>query len=354
MKIAMLAPFEESVPPKKYGGTEVVIYNLITELVSRGHDVTLFGTGDSNVPCKLVSIFPSALRSTAPYSTHLSSREGAKYYGISLTLSELQNRAFDIVHNHNGWRLLLFHQFIHNPLITTLHMPTNLQHQQIGYQSSSDLEYVSISNNQRKGAPKLQYKATVYNGIDLSLYSYLDVHDDYLLFLARFSPDKGAKEAIEIAKKAGRRLLLATKEIDRQVDSADWQYFESCKPMIDGSQIVLLGELDLETKVKYLQQAYALLAPIQWDEPFGLYAVEAMACGTPVIGVSRGSFPEIIRHGETGFLGKTVEELASYVPQISGLARLKCRRWVEERFSKEKMADGYLKVYERILGDKKA
>lgn len=346
MKIAMVAPFEESVPPAKYGGTEVVVYNLITELIKQGHDVTLFATGDSKVPCRVVPIFPQSLRSLSPFDTDLKSREAAKFLGIGKVLEVLQKEQFDIVHNHIGWRLLLFYEHIHQPLVTTLHGPMSIGYQHIGFTASPSLEFISISNNQRKDFPTLDYVATVYNGIDLNHYQFQrGSSDNYLLFLGRFSPEKGAREAIEIAKESGKKLLMAVK-----IDQVDKKYFEECRPLIDGKQIQLLGEMSMAEKVKYLQNAMALLAPIQWEEPFGLNVVESMACGTPVIGTSRGSFPELITHGKDGFLAKSVGDMVDFVKRINTVDRRECRKTVEERFTKEIMASKYIEVYKKIIG----
>ncbi|MBI3577410.1 glycosyltransferase family 4 protein [Candidatus Gottesmanbacteria bacterium] len=347
MKIALLAPFEESVPPKKYGGTELVIYNLITEFVSRGHDVTLFGVGDSQVPCKVEALFPHELRTIPPYNTDLKSRETAKFHGISMMLSRLQTMDFDMVHNHAGWRLLLFHQFIHQPLVTTLHGPTTFVHEKMAYVSDPNLNFVSISDNQRQGLPDLHYIATVYNGLDMDTFDYNEKPEDYFVFLARFSPQKGAKEAIDVAKKAGIQLKMACK-----IDVSDQAYYNSVKDAIDGEQIQLLGEMDHVQKVTLLKNAKGMLAPIQWEEPFGLFVVEAMACGTPVFGMRRGSFPELIEDEKNGFLADTVEEMAQQVKDIDTLSRSYCRQSVEAKFTKQIMASKYLEVYQEILKER--
>lgn len=345
MKIAMIAPFEESVPPQKYGGTEVVVYNLITELHRLGHEIILYGTGDSNVPCKLISIFDRSIRTQEPFASDHKSREMAKFGGISKVISYLQKENFDIIHNHIGWRFSMFSHLFSPPVVTTLHGPPGeINHHFIWKEFPKDL-FVSISDNQRKGYPELPYVGTVYNGIDLSFYEFDDVLDgDYFLFLARFSPEKGAREAIEIANRAGKKLVMAVK-----IDSIDKMYYESVAPLIKSGQVEFVGEVGGEAKVRLLKNATALLAPIQWEEPFGLFVVEAMACGTPVVGMKRGSFPELINHGKNGFLAETVEEAAYYAKQVGSIDRKVCRQSVEEKFTKEKMAEGYLKIYEKII-----
>lgn len=339
----MVAPFEESVPPAKYGGTEVVVYNLVTELVRLGHDVTLFATGDSAVPCRVVPIFPTSLRTLPPFNTDLKSREAAKFLGIGKVIEILEEGQFDIVHNHIGWRLLLFANLLKQPIVTTLHSPLSLSYPKVGLTARRDFQFVSISNNQRNDMPDLHYVATVYNGIDLSLYPFEKNTGTYLCFLGRISAEKGVREAIDVAQAAHMPLKLACK-----IDAKD-EYYQSIQPMIDGSQIALVGEIGIAEKARLLAGAYALLAPIQWEEPFGLNVVEAMACGTPVLGFSRGSFPELIDHGKNGFLSNSVEEMSDQIPKVSSIDRALCRKSVEERFTKETMADEYLEVYKKIL-----
>jgi len=344
MKIALLAPFEEPVPPKKYGGTELIVFNLITELVKMGHDVTLFATGDAEVPCRVEAIFPRSIRTIAPYDTDQKAREAVKWVGIGRIIEKLQKEKFDIVHNHIGWRLLALGNLIKQPLVTTLHGPMHLTYQHVGFTASPDFQFVSISDNQRKAFPDLHYTATVYNGIEVEKFPFSDKAGDYLCLLGRFSPEKGVKEAIAIARSVGMTLKIAAK-----IDLVDQPFYESVKPEIDGTHIQFMGELGFDEKTELLKNAYALLAPIQWEEPFGLNVVEAMACGTPVVGTKRGSFPELITHGKNGFLGTTVEELASFVSQIPTIERAYCRKTVEERFTTKIMAEGYLRVYAQVI-----
>jgi len=344
MKIAILAPFEERVPPKKYGGTELIVSNLITELVRMGHDVTLFGTGDSEVPCKVEAIFPNPIRSIPPYDTDPKARESIKWVGIGKLVEKLQHESFDMVHNHIGWRLLALGNLIHQPMVTTLHGPMHLAYQHVGFAASPSYQFVSISDNQRKAFPNLQYVATVYNGIEIEKFPFSPDTGNYLFLLGRFSPEKGVKEAIEIAKITGMTLKIAAK-----IDLVDQPFYESLKSEIDGKQIQFIGEIGFTEKIELLKHAYALLAPIQWEEPFGLNVIEAMACGTPVIGSKRGSFPEIITHGVTGFLGSSVSELASFINEIHTIDRSVCRKAVAERFTSKTMAEGYVSVYQQVL-----
>ncbi len=343
MKIALVAPFEEPVPPVKYGGTELVVGLLANELHKRGHDVTLFASGDSNVPCRLVSVFSSGIRTTPPYDTNAKMREAAKYKGIAKVLDIINKEHFDMVHNHIGWRYLLFEPFVQSKTVTTLHGPMSLPYQYEGFQARSDYRFVSISNNQRKDLPTLHYIDTVYNGINIDPYTFTNDPEDYLLFLGRMSPEKGVKQAIEIARSSGKKLKIATK-----VDTVDLGYFEEVKKCMEGANVEMVGEIGMDEKVTLLKNAIGLLAPIQWEEPFGLNVVEAMACGTPVLGVARGSFPELITHGVDGFLAKTAEDLTPFVSQLGHIDRHMCRQTVEKRFTKEVMVDGYLEVYKKI------
>lgn len=344
MKIALLAPFEESIPPKKYGGTESVVYNLVIELVNMGHDVTMFGTGDSDVPCKVVPIFPHTIRSIEPYASDMQMRDSAKFLGIGKILAQLEDEHYDIVHNNLGWRFLFFAKCFHTPMVTTLHNPISKGQEQMGYLAYPDLQFVSISDNQRKPLPELHYIDTVYNGIDMDMYPFAEKHDGYLFFLGRMSPEKGVKEAIDVAKKTGHKLFIAAK-----VDLVDQPYYDMLKPLIDGKQIIMLGEISGAEKTRYLQQAIALVSPIQWEEPFGLVAIEAMSCGTPVLGMARGSYPEIITSGKNGFLATTVDEMIEQLKRIESIDRRTCRQTVEERFTRQHMAAAYVKVYEKML-----
>lgn len=341
----MLSPFEESVPPKKYGGTELVVYNLIEELVKMGHDVTLFATGDSKTSAKLMKIFPQSIRS---FSEHIDmkTREALKYMGLGKAIEYLYKKKFDIIHNHIGWRVLPFYKIIDGPVITTLHGPLNVIYQQKVYGAYPGSNYVSISFNQRKPMPQLNFVANVYNGIKIEIFRFYEKPKDYFAFLGRMSPEKGPVQAIEIAKKAGVKLIMAAK-----VDLADLDYFEKkVKPLVDGKEIKYIGEVDHEGKLELLGNAKALIAPIQWEEPFGLFFTEAMACGTPVISMRRGSVPEILIDGKTGFICKNLDEAAEKIGEIEKINRKDCYNHVKENFSSRKMADEYIAAYKKVIG----
>jgi glycosyltransferase involved in cell wall biosynthesis len=340
MRIALLAPFEEPVPPPKYGGTERVVYSLAEELVKLGHDVTLLASGDSHTSARLIPCVETSLR---PF---IEKNQRTWYYmewqGFHRALQHLRAEPYDILHNHGGWPFLIAGTFTNAPMLTTIHNPVQFK---LGIQAIyRQYSYVSISDAERKYLPKLKYEATVHHGIDIDTFEYNDKPHDYLAFLGRMSPAKGPKEAIEIAKLTGNKLVMAAK-----IDPPDRPYFRKViKPLIDGKQIVFIGEVAQTAKVALLKNARALLSPIQWDEPFGLTNVEAMACGTPVIATDRGAHAEVIVEGKTGYLCKTVKQMAARVADIDKIKRAACREHVEQHFSSACMARNYVKVYEKV------
>ncbi|MDD4819133.1 MAG: glycosyltransferase family 4 protein [Candidatus Colwellbacteria bacterium] len=345
MKIALIAPFEESVPPEKYGGTELVVYNLAEGLIDKGHDVFLLASGDSQTRAKIIPIFPRAIRKEE-YASDTGVRNAVKFVGISRILDELKKINIDIIHNHLGWRLLPFSNNIGKPVVTTLHGPLDVPYQQFVYGLFSDASYISISNSQREPFNKLNFVSTVYNGIDISLFDFNETPQDHLVFLGRMSPEKGPKLAIEIAKKAGKKLVMAAK-----VDAVDKDYFEKeIEPLIDGEQIQFIGEIGPEEKNGLLRNATALLAPIQWREPFGLFMAEAMACGTPVIVTDMGSARELVIDGKTGFVVRNdVNEFIEAVSKITEIKREVCRKHVENKFTLKIMVDKYEEAYKKVL-----
>ena len=374
MKVAVVAPIEEPIPPDKYGGTEWIVYEVAHGLGKRGHSVDLYASGDSKKD-ELYNLLPTTLKSIrrdAVLGSEAKIRETAKILYFGKLIEELHAKQYDIIHNHIGWRFLAVAPVLRIPILTTHHGPLSLSYQQLVFREYKDYPYVSISDNQRKDLPDINYAATVYNGIDLARFPfYGDVtpEDNYLLFFARFSPEKGGLEAIQAAKQTQRRLKIGAK-----VDLVDQDYFAKAKPFIDERLISFMGEVGQGEKDKEYQHARALLVPIMWEEPFGLMFTEAMASGTPVITFSRGSAPEIIKDGVTGFL---VNQSAQYIrgdyiikkTGIEGLVeainriyempedeykqmRKNCRDHVEKYFSNDKMVEGYEKVYENILNNK--
>ncbi|MFH1894850.1 MAG: glycosyltransferase family 4 protein [Patescibacteria group bacterium] len=343
MKIVQLAPFEEQVPPRKYGGTELIVSNLTEELVKRGHEVSLFASGDSKTTAKLIPICPEAIR-LLPEAQDMKIRDMIKIAGVGRILEILNKTKADIIHNHLGWRLFPFISLLDAPVVNTLHYPLAADWVKFIHKKFGNLNFVSISDSQRKPLPDLNYVANVYNGIDIKNLEFNEKPKDYFAFLGRMSPEKGPVEAIKIAKLAGVNLKMAAK-----VDIADTDYFEKeVKPLIDGKQIEFVGEIGPEEKSDFLKNAVGLLSPIQWEEPFGLFFVEAMACGTPVIACKRGSVPEIVENGKNGFIINTIDEGVLAVKKIGRIDRANCRKSVEKKFTTEIMANEYEKVYKKF------
>lgn len=344
MKIVQIASFEERVPPVKYGGTELVASNLTEELVKRGHTVYLIASGDSKTKAKLLPIFPKSIR-MLPESENMKMRDALKFMGVGRILDILKNLDADIVHNHLGWRLLPFSNVINKTIVTTLHGPLDVEYQSKVYEKFKESNFISISKNQKEPLPDLNYVGTVYNGIDIKKFSFRNEPGNYLAFLGRMSPEKGPAQAIQAAKKSGVKLKMAAK-----IDANDKDFFEKeVKPLIDNKNIEFIGEIGPKEKSDFLKNAKALLAPIQWREPFGLFFTESMACGTPVIAFRNGSVPEIIEDGKTGFIVEKIDEMAEAIKNIDKIDRKKCRERVERYFTSEKMTDGYEEIYNKIL-----
>jgi glycosyltransferase involved in cell wall biosynthesis len=343
MRIAQIAPLWERVPPPAYGGIELVVSLLTDELVRRGHEVTLFASGDSLSLAKIQSVHPKALRLDA----------AAKEYLIyeMLQMAQVYDRSsdFDIIHSHVGCMSLPFAGLVKTPTVHTLHgifTPDNEKLFAYAHRQS----YISISNSQREPRLGLNYVATVHNGISLSAHQFhaKPANPPYLAFLGRISPEKGTHLAIEIARQAGLSLKIAGK-----IDRVDRDYYEQViQPQIDGKQIEFVGEANQTQKNALLGGAIATLFPITWREPFGLVMIESMAAGTPVIALSRGAAPEIIQHGQTGFLCEDVAGCVAAVQQVAALDRANCRSHVANRFSVQMMVNGYEAVYQSILAER--
>jgi glycosyltransferase involved in cell wall biosynthesis len=340
MKIAQIAPLWERVPPVTYGGIELVVALLTDELVRRGHEVTLFASGDSITEAKLEYIHPRALR--------LDSEVKEYYIYEMLQLGRVYERAdeFDIIHSHMGCAALPYAKMVKTPTIHTLHGIFTPDNEKM-FAYAKDQSYVSISDAQRKPELGLNCVATVYNGINIDSHKFHPTPEEppYLAFLGRLSPEKGPHHAIEIAKRSGWCLKMAGK-----VDVVDVEYFEQeIKPHIDGEQIQYLGEANHFQKNALLGGASATLFPITWREPFGLVMVESMAAGTPVIAMNLGSAPEVITHGKTGFLCTNVEECVSAIDKAIKLDRYAVRENVSNRFGVRQMVEGYEAVYQQLL-----
>ena len=338
MRIAQVAPLYESVPPKYYGGTERVVSYLTEELVRQGHDVTLFASGDSETKAHLVAACRRSLRMDKHCVDRLAHH--------MLMLENVVQRAaeFDIVHFHTD--------YLHFPLsrreqithVTTLHGRLDLPDLVPVYQEFREMPVISISNVQREPLPWANWQATVYHGLPADMYQFRDKTGTYLAFLGRVSPEKRVDRAIEIAKQVGIPLKVAAK-----VDRVDKDYFETVvEPLLRHPFVEFVGEIGEGEKEEFLSNAYALLFPIDWPEPFGLVIIEAMACGTPVIAYCGGAVPEVMEEGHTGFIVEGLEDAVDAVRRVPELSRKRCREVFDHRFTAARMAHDYVQVYERL------
>jgi glycosyltransferase involved in cell wall biosynthesis len=343
MKIAQVPPLIESVPPAGYGGTERVVHYLTEELVRLGHEVTLFASGDSRTSAQLEACAEEALRlgGIVDYVPH---------HFVMLERLFRRIDEFDIVHFHVDYLHYPFSRRYREPHITTLHGRLDLPGLIPLYREYPDMPVVSVSDAQRKPLPWLNWQATVHHGMPLDLLQPCESHDSYLAFLGRVSPEKGLEKAIAIAEAAGLELRIAAK-----VDRDDRGYYEDViVPLLDKPCVNFIGEIGDEDKNEFLGRAQALLFPIQWDEPFGMVMMEAMACGTPVIAFPGGSVPEVQQHGVTGYVVRDIEEAVQAVAQTRTFDRRRCRQAFEERFSAARMARDYVACYEQVLGHDQA
>jgi glycosyltransferase involved in cell wall biosynthesis len=344
MRVAQLAPLAESVPPKLYGGTERVVFWLTEELVRRGHEVTLFATGDSSTDGELAPVWPRALRLGQPQVDPTVAQT------VALELFARRAAEFDVLHCHCDWLHLPILTRLGVPFLTTLHGRLDLPGLPRLVETFPQAPFVSISDDQRKPLPGARWAGTVYHGFPADLLRPSFEPGNYLAFLGRLSPEKGPEVAINIARAAGMPLRIAAK-VPRQAR----QYFkEKLEPTIDGDQIQLAGEVDESTKQQFLTGASALLFPIDWPEPFGLVMIEAMACGTPVIAFRHGSVPEVIEDGVSGFIVDDEESATEATRRISELDRRKVRDAFERRFTVSMMAEAYLELYRDLLKPQRA
>jgi glycosyltransferase involved in cell wall biosynthesis len=360
LKIAQIAPLWVSVPPKKYGGIERIAHYLTEELVKRGHDVTLFATVDSKTKAKLVSVFPKGLiEGNIPWTDPFWNLE---------SLSQAFKRAgdFDIIHSHLDLWTLFFQEITKTPVIHTFHNPLYVSSITDPKRIPTRLKMFDlhkkttlgcfISKSQRKLCPvKFPKNWVVYNGIDLSLYKFNPKPKDHFIWIARVDPYKGIENAILAAKKTGIKLLLAGR-----LDPGRKEYFkEKIKPHLS-DKIRFLGQLSQDELNDFYGKAKACLYPIEWHEPFGLIMAESMACGTPVIAFNFGSVPEVIKGGKTGLVvpfknkggEKNISGLVKAIKNIDKIRREDCRKWVEQRFSYQRMVDDYEKIYYQVLSKK--
>ncbi len=334
MRIAILSPIAWRTPPRQYGPWELVASNLTEGLVAKGHDVTLFATGDSITSGKLDAVCPK------PYAED--PNIDAKVWE-GLHIANLMEKAaqFDIIHNHFDFLPLTYSRLIATPMITTIHGFSSEKIIPVYKKYNASNAYISISDADRHS--ELQYQRTIYHGIDSEKFKFTAKKGDYLLFYGRIHPDKGTREALDIAEKSGCRLIIAGLIQDRTY------YDEHIHPRIDGKNVIYLGNVDQTEGNRLLGEAKALLHPILFDEPFGLSVAEAMMCGTPVIAFDRGSMSELIENGATGFLVQDEQTAIKAVERVQALDPHYVRAHAQEQFSVERMVSEYIEAYEMVL-----
>jgi glycosyltransferase involved in cell wall biosynthesis len=338
VRIAIVSPLFESVPPRLYGGTERVVSYLTEELVRQNHQVTLFASGDSRTRATLRPVTHRGLRLDPDHQDTLA------YHVIMLDQVIESAEEFDIIHfNIDYWHFPLS-KWLRLPAVTTLHGRLDLPDLAPLYARFRETPLVSISDAQRKPLPSANWVATVQHGLPTNLFTFREQHGAYLAFLGRISPEKRPDRAIEIARRAGIPLKMAAK-----IDRVDHAYFEQrIRPLLAGPGVEFLGEISDADKNRFLGEALALLFPIDWPEPFGLAMIEAMACGTPIIAYRCGSVPEIMIDGVTGYIVSDETSAVEAIGRLDRIARADCRRVFEQRYTAEHMARNYLDVYQRI------
>ncbi|GAA4307870.1 glycosyltransferase family 4 protein [Compostibacter hankyongensis] len=335
MKIAVLSPVAWRTPPRHYGPWEQIASNIAEGLHEAGAEVSLFATADSQTAGELCAVVPAGYEEDKNSDAKVSECMHISY------LMEQAER-FDIIHNHFDFLPLTYSRLIPIPMLTTIHGFSSPRIIPVYKRYNDHTHYVSVSNADRH--PELNYTATVYHGLRTEDFPFGAAGGEYLLFMGRIHPDKGTWDAIALARRSGRQLLIAGFVQDQR-------YFEEkIKPCVDNEQIVYLGPADPVKRKELLRNAHALVHLIHFAEPFGLSVAEAMMCGTPVLAFPEGAMPELIRDGETGFLVPTLEAAVERVPDLAGLSREACHHWASAQFSRERMVRDYLAVYEQILG----
>jgi glycosyltransferase involved in cell wall biosynthesis len=351
MRIAQIAPPFQSIPPAGYGGTERVVSLLTEELVRRGHDVTLFASGDSSTSARLIPTVDTALWRAVEV------RDPLVYWAITagLAYGRAAEGAFDVVHSHLDFHGFACASLVATPTVTTLHGRLDLPDLPRLYARFPTMPVISISDSQRGPLPNANWAGTVYNAVDTDRLRFNSRGGDYLAWLGRISPEKGLDRAIRIAQRAGIPLKvgarLPLKDMSDANVRADWEHYErDVKPLLGGGGIELVGEVGDAEKSDFLGNALALLNPIDWPEPFGLVMAEALACGTPVVARRRGSVPEVIADGVTGLIGESDDDLADLCARVGEVDRHACRREALRRFSPRAMVDGYEAIYRALTG----
>lgn len=340
MRIGMIAPPWSPLPPQRYGGIELVVSMLTEGLVGRGHEVTLFASGDSVTRAHLSYIF-----ARAPFEQIA---DGSLEVVHSLD-AYTRAREFDLIHDHDGLASgamgALVHRLVGTPVVATLHGPADTATQEFLSSLRSDLEFIAISDYQRLGFPDLRFAGTIPNAIDVEHMPFSAEKDDYLLFVGRMVANKGAHTAIEVARRLNQRLIMCGKVNE----GPEREYYAArVEPYLD-ERVHFRGEVDHDTKVELYRRARCTLFPIEWPEPFGLVMIESLACGTPVIAMRRGAVPEVMEHGRTGFIVETVDEMVEAARHIDEINPADCRKAVEERFGSEAFLSAHEEAYRGLI-----
>jgi glycosyltransferase involved in cell wall biosynthesis len=340
LRIAILSPVWFPVPPSGYGGIEWIVALLADGLVAAGHDVTLYASGDSKTKARLQYVYGEAP----------SQWIGRSHWELNHNLAcYTYADEFDVINDHTGMGGIVMSGLVETPVVHTVHGPLNGEPGEMYEQLAGlvpNLQLISLSMNQRAPKPELPWLANCPNALDLSIYPSKPHTGEYLLFLGRMSPDKGCHRAIAVAMELELPLKIAGKLRERK----EREYFaEFVEPHLGIHGIEYLGEVSHGTKVELLQDARATLFPIDWEEPFGLVMIESMACGTPVIATNRGAVPEVLEHGRSGIIVEHYREMATALEQADALDPRECRRYVEERFSPERMVDDYVRAYREAM-----
>ncbi|GKS59882.1 glycosyl transferase [Nitrospira sp.] len=339
MKIAQIAPLWESVPPQRYGGTERIVSYITEELVRQGHEVTLFASGDSVTAARLEAICPQALR----LNTGIFNRDAPQVLLQERAFGSMADE-FDLIHSHLDFLGFPLARRIRTPVVTTLHGRLDLPELQPIFREFAEIPLVSISDAQRRPLPWANWAGTVHHGLP-DFYAPRFEPGQYLAFLGRIAPEKRPDQAIEVAKRVGIPLKIAAK-----VDPADEAYFRAeIEPMLRHPLIEFVGEITDDEKEEFVGNALALVCPYDWPEPFGIVFIESLACATPVLAYRRGSIPEIIDHGVTGFISETLDEMVASVASLDTIDRRRCRAAFDRRFTAERMVKDYLKIYEELV-----
>ncbi len=341
IKIAQLAPLWIPVPPRTYGGIELMLSLLTEELVVRDYDVTLFASGDSETSAKLIPLTEKAIW------LQKSLRSPHAYISVALEKIYNHQKQFDLFHNHFDFFMFPLCLSETVPILTTLHRPIDPTSAQ-AYKAYNKINFCAISEDQRQSAEEngISTMGVVYNGIIPGRYIFRETPDDYFMYLGRINKEKGIVDAIAAARDAGVKLLVA----GNMVGGEEWNYFlHEVQPLLNEENINFVGQLDFKEKVRLLGGAKALLFPIDRREPFGLVMIEAMACGTPVIAYRRGSVPEVIEDKKTGFIVDNKEEMVEAIKKINIIKRIDCRARVEKNFTLKQMVDKYEEIYKKLI-----